>query len=131
MPWKQHTFKRNCEPPKSVSNSINFDWFEHVKSSLVSHLWYTDGNAKQSHIKGIIKRRINSFYHDKWLADVVRNSQCRVYRIYKRAWGMSEYLTILDAKRRIPITKFLTGNHYLPVNANRFKKSDEPDKPIA
>ena len=42
---------------------------------------------------------------------------------------MSEYLTILDAKRRAAITKFLTGNHYLPINANRFKKPDEPDKP--
>ena len=119
--------------PSSETRRFNFIWLEHVRRTLselnLDHVWYTDSSAKYSRIEKLIKKQSNAQFHNKWLYDIANNSQCGVYRLYKRVWGMSNYLALLDAKRRVPITKFLTRNHFLPINANRFRKADEPVKP--
>ena len=111
---------------------FNFSWFAHVKCLLseleLDYMWYTDCSANYSSIVSQIKKHSKALFYEKWLNTVANNSQCDVYRLHKRAWGLSDYLTQLDAKKRVPITKFLTRNHYLPVNANKFKKADEPAK---
>ena len=121
-------------PHHNKETQFNFDWFDYVKRSLsdlkLANLWYTNCTAKYSSIERIIKRQSKANFYDKWLQDIDNNSQCGVYKLHKRAWGMSGYLNILDAKRRVTITKFLTKNHFLPINANRFKKPDEPVKSV-
>ena len=119
-------------PPNSETSRFNFMWLDHVKRSLselnLAHLWYTDGRTNSVKIVNLIKKRSKALFYEKWLYDIANNSQCEVYQLFKQTWGLSNYLTLLDAKRRVPLSKFLTRNHYLPINANRFKKSGEPDK---
>ena len=118
---------------QSETNRFNFVWFEHVKRSLVElnlpNLWYTNENAKHSRVVSLIKRQTKSLHRDRWLFDLANNSQCNVYRLHKLSWGMSRYLTILNTNKRVPLTKFLTRNHYLPINANMFKKQNGEVKP--
>ena len=119
-------------PNHSKETRFNFDWFDYVNRSLsdlkLANMWYTNGSAKYSSIERIIKRQSKANFYDKWLQDIDSHSQCGVYKLHKRTWGMSGYLNILNANRRATVTKFLTRNHYLPINANRFKKPNDPVK---
>lgn len=100
-------------------------WVHYVKSLLdktgFSNMWNHVNDFNTKWLKSSLQLRIDDLAKQDWLSEVHTNSKCVNYRIIKDNFGFEEYLTLLDGKKRIFLTKFRCGNHKLPVNTGRYE----------
>ena len=76
-----------------------------------------------------VKRRFADSSTQVWRSEVDDHPMCVIYRMFKREWGMSPYLTVLQQPQRTWLTKFRTRCHNLPICQSRFAKPSAPIKP--
>ncbi|KAJ8032779.1 hypothetical protein HOLleu_22829 [Holothuria leucospilota] len=60
-------------------------------------------------------------YKQEWLAEVNRNSHCKVYRIIKTSLEFEKYLHILDFRNRNYLRKYRCANTNIPVVSGRYQ----------
>ncbi len=48
------------------------------------------------------------------------SEKCVLYRVYKEEFGLEKYLSVLPMSLRIPLCKFRTSNHKLPIEKGRY-----------
>ena len=53
------------------------------------------------------------------------NILCQNYKIIKDELRFERYLKYLDADLRIPMAKYRTGSHHLPISIRRYNPIDE------
>ena len=75
-----------------------------------------------------VKRRFTDSNTQLWRSEVDEHPLCVNYRMFKREWGMSPYLTVLPQPQRTWLTKFRTRCHNLPICQNKFAKPGAPAK---
>ena len=112
-----------------------FNWLLSVRKVLqnieFSGLWYQDQGINLTEVissRQILykaKAKIISMHQSNLLREILSHPQCTVYQYFKKSYGQSSYLSILNSKLRETVCKFLTRNHNLPVVANRFVKKDQ------
>ena len=54
-----------------------------------------------------------------------KNSQCKVYRMFKSEIKLEKYLVEFKDKDRVILSKFRCRNHKFPVTGNRFTEVDQ------
>ena len=86
-----------------------------------SNLW--DNQARDlsiSAFKTIVSQRLIDVSHQEWHNDVNMNSQCIVYRIFKRTLEFEKYLVQLNATERKIFCRFRCLNNKLPIVTGRY-----------
>ena len=106
-------------------------WVCRVKSILektgMPFIW--DCNLIDTNWLGrTIGLRLNDIYAQEWLSDVNNNSQCKVYRIFKRELKLEKYLTTLPLKCRLDLCRFRCSNSRIPTVCGRYHDIDFCDR---
>ena len=76
-------------------------------------------------LKSVIDQRIRDTLLQEWHVMLRDNRLCLNYRLLKEDFGIEHYLKSSDEKIRIPLTKFRTGSHFLPISDKRYLDIDQ------
>ena len=92
----------------NLPNSVNFTFSPN--NAIIPLPWLSKA----------IKLRLSDMYKQDWLAEVNRNSHCKVYRMFKTSLEFEKYLQILDFRNRNYLCKFRCTNTNIPVVSGRY-----------
>ena len=67
-------------------------------------------------------------YIQKWNSDVYSSPKCINYRIFKTDFKTEFYFTELQSKFYIPIARFRTTNHRLPIERGRWENIERSQR---
>ena len=63
-----------------------------------------------------------------WKSEISSSTACDNYIKFKSSLKLEQYLTLLDPKHAIPITKFRSNNHRLPVVTGRYSNTPREER---
>ena len=95
---------------KNVKNIIDKCGFTNMWNNVINPKW----------LKCALHLKLEDISKQEWISEVNSNSKCINYRIFKNELGFEKYLTLLNGKKRIMLSKFRCGNHKLPVTTGRY-----------
>lgn len=106
-------------------NEHHSAWLNAIKTTLdqlqLGHLWDTDPvYLNPNSLKTVFDKKLSMYYREQWADSVVESSACDTYVKFKDSLKFEPYLILLEPKLAIPITKFRTNNHRLPIVAGRY-----------
>ena len=92
-------------------NNYTSPWLDKIKYLLgncgLSHIWENPTTIENHKFKRILKSSLDEIFRQKWLNDTMKNSHCRIYRIFKTNLNYLEnYLIKLHLHERINLCKF-------------------------
>ena len=95
-------------------------WIRFVKNNLnafgFSEMYTTQKIPYISNsFKNKIQIRSKDQFRQNWASELFDTSKCLNYRMFKINFKYENYLSILEYKQRIVITKFRCRNHKLPI----------------
>ena len=121
---------------KDKTNKVlkfDFKWIGTVRHTLellgVGFIFDSPCPVEPREVLNEVKRRFADSSIQVWQSQVDEHPQCLNYRMFKREWGMSPYLTVLPQPQRTWLSEFRTRCHNLPVCQNKFAKPDAPAQP--
>lgn len=108
-------------------------WLMEIKSTLdnigLSYLWNCDLSfVSKSWLKNNVRLKLSDIFSQTWNEEVMKNSHCTNYRIFKNSLQIEKYITTLDKKDRISFCKFRCGNHKLPIVTGRYQGIAKEDR---
>ena len=110
-----------------ASQGHNYKWLNHIRQILISTGRYEllsktfIDNPKAVKVK--ITQTLTDLYVQEWHTKVVVSSKGRNYNIFKDNLNFEPYLKILPKNAYIPIIKYRTANHKLPVETGRWENT--------
>ena len=108
-------------------NGLKSKWLLKVNQILISagtpYLWNI-GYIASPALKSLIDHRIKDYLLHEWHTMLDNNRLCLNYRLIKETFEIEHYLTISDEKIRIPLAKFRSGSHFLPISDQRYRDMD-------
>ena len=111
----------------SVDNH-EFKWIKHVKNILKevgrNDLWLHQNLNMQKNASQIVKRVLIDQFKQKWSQSMSQSSKGLNYRMLKGDHDMENYLLILPKIKYIPLIKYRTANHFLPIETMRWQGID-------
>ena len=117
---------------KESKQGIRFKWINHIKEILISI-----GRPEMLDLKIInnpkaVKGNITKTLHDlsiqEWNAKLSESSKGRNYNVFKEQIEFESYLRLLPRQLYIPLIKFRTSNHRLPVEVGRWNGTHYTDR---
>ena len=108
------------------SNQGNrFKWIDHIKEILISagkaELFNQNVINNPRATKGKITTTLHDLFIQEWNANITQSSKGKYYHIFKENIELEPYLKLLPKKLYIPVIKFRTSNHKLPVETGRWE----------
>ena len=73
-----------------------------------------------NYLKNIFEEKLKWFYSHQWWAQIENSGACDSYSIFKMELKIEPYLTLLEPRYHIPLCKFRTNNHRLPIVTGRY-----------
>ena len=102
-------------------------WIHCIKEVLISAGRFDLFSANTIENPKLIKRQISETLVDlhiqNWHAKVPSSSKRKNYYLFKQNTNLENYLTKLNKKQYLPILKFRTSNHKLPVEIGRWENT--------
>ena len=83
------------------------------------------GHIPSHSFKALIDHRLKDSLVHEWHTMLANNRLCLNYKIFKDMFEIENYLKIADEKIRIPLTKYRSGSHFLPISDQRYRMIDE------
>ena len=106
----------------------NFKWTKKVQSILQevgrNDIWLNQTQNIPNCITTIVKNTLIDLFKQKWQNSLDQSSKGRNYSLIKDEPKFEEYLTILPRSKYIPLIKYRTANHFLPVETLRWEGVD-------
>ena len=103
----------------------NFKWIKFVKENLDHTGFGWVWNASDINVeafKSSFKQRCHDIFIQKWQAEVHSNSQCNVYKFFKREHGIEDFIKKIEPAHAYNLIKFRTRTHHLPISKSRFNE---------
>ena len=131
--WISLVNRENTELSKLIykimlneSNQGNrFKWIDHIKEILISagkaELFNQNVINNPRATKGKITTTLHYLFIQEWNANITQSSKGKNYHIFKENTELESYLKLLPKKLYIPIIKFRTSNHKVPVETGRWE----------
>ena len=113
-----------------IESNPQYKWLNFIRNILISvgkvDLFnaYNIENPKST--KSQIIKSLNDLYIQKWHSETEESSKGTNYKLFKDNQQFEAYLNILTRKSYIPLIKFRTGNHRLPVEVGRWERPKIP-----
>ena len=105
-----------------------FKWTRNVQSILQekgrNDVWINQKENIPNNIKHTVKKILIDQFVQKWLRTLNQSSKGQNYSLLKDEPKFEEYLTILPRGKYIPLIKYRTANHFLPVETLRWQAVD-------
>lgn len=116
----------------SEINMYTYKWINYIKETLQSvgrnDIWISQqvNNAKGLKLKisEILKNQEMQLWHER----LEGSSKGIIYRIFKHNIKFESYLTLIPESYYIPILKFRTSNHKLPVETGRWENVQHSER---
>lgn len=114
-------------------NDYKSAWMNTVKTTLdqlqLGYLWDTDPNyLNPNSLKAVFDKRLNMYYREQWADNLVESSACDFYVKFKSNLKLEPYLTLLEPKFAVPLAKFRSNNHRLPIVTGRYNNIPREDR---
>jgi hypothetical protein len=102
-------------------------WLSCIKRTLeecgMADVWLTQSFPNLTWLKKAVHLRLNDQFIQGWHAQLVNCEKCVLYRTYKEDFGLEKYLSVLPMSLRMPLCKFRTSNHKLPIERGRYNNT--------
>ena len=102
-----------------------YKWLNFIKTILISvgkaDLFNQSNINNPELIKMQIIQTLNDLNTQEWHSKTEDSSKGKNYKLFKDNQQFEAYLRILPRKTYIPLIKFRTGNHRLPVEVGRWE----------
>ena len=109
------------------SGDMHSEWLTCIKSTLdnlnLNHLWDNDpSDLNPTHLKDLFKKNLDLYFSEAWRIELDKSTACDTYSQFKNKLAFEQYLTLLEPKYAIPLTKFRSNNHRMPLVLGRYSK---------
>ena len=105
-----------------------FKWTRNVQAILQevgrNDIWLNQNENISSNTHKLVKKILFDQFVQKWHNSLQQSSKGRNYNLLKDNPSLEEYLTILPRAKYIPLLKYRTANHFLPVETLRWQSID-------
>ena len=117
----------------SIDRNLNYSWVRAVRKLLFEHgfgeVWYNQGVGHEEHFLAVFKLRANDMYKQNWNTRLSDSSRADFYKLYKRNFGTSLYLSEITRKsHRVALTRFFTSSHRLRIETGRWERPTPPPR---
>lgn len=107
------------------SNIYEHKWIRSIKGILESvgrnDFWLQENQTQLSEVKSIVFQTLLDQYKQKWRSTLDTSSKSYNYKLFKTEIELEHYLTHLPRPVYLPIIKFRTSNHRLPIEKGRWE----------
>lgn len=115
-----------------TDQGVTFKWLNFIKEILVSvgkpFLLNQDFIINPKAMKQKITRRLHDITLQEWNSKLRESTKGRNYAIFKDNTELEAYLKMLSKNEYIPLAKFRTSNHKLPVETGRWDNTPYHDR---
>ena len=105
-----------------------FKWTRNVQAILQevgrNDIWLNQNENISSNTHKLVKKILFDQFVQKWHNSLQQSSKGRNYNLLKDNPSLEEYLMILPRAKYIPLLKYRTANHFLPVETLRWQSID-------
>lgn len=102
-----------------------FKWTRNIKTILQeigrNDIWINQKEHIPNNIKQLVRKTLIDQFLQKWHNSLEGSSKGLNYKLLKHEHKFEEYLTLLPPSKYIPLIKFRTANHFLPVETLRWQ----------
>ena len=102
-----------------------FKWVRNVQTVLKeigrNDIWINQNEYIPTNIKHIVRKSLIDQFVQKWHNLLDESSKGQNYKLLKDEPKFENYLTILPRGKYIPLIKYRTANHFLPVETLRWQ----------
>ncbi|MCU7800877.1 MAG: reverse transcriptase family protein [gamma proteobacterium symbiont of Lucinoma myriamae] len=110
---------------ETISGNYEHKWITSIKQILTSvgrmDLFNADFINNPRAVKRSINRTLSDIYIQEWKAKADSSSKAITYFSFKQDIKFENYLASLPRNSYLPLIKFRTGNHKLPVETGRWE----------
>ena len=104
-----------------LQSDFSFKWLEAVRNILNktgnTHLFLNQSHIVTNNIHLIIKQVLTDQFITEWNCKLQASNKGKLYYLFKQEHKRENYLTLLPRHLYLPLIKFRTANHRLPVHA--------------
>ena len=121
--------KMSCSILKTLTecfecNIYKSEWLVKIKKILddcgLSFVWHSPNSVSNKWLIKTVNRNLKDTYIQMWSQQSKDSSKACNYHLYKPNFGFESYIDNLPLCYRIPLTKFRTANHKLPIEKGRY-----------
>ena len=117
---------------KLLHSNEQFKWLNNVKSILRetgrNDLWENQSVNMHTGVHHCIKNILKDQFIQRWNQQLSNSSKGLNYSLYKSEFSLEEYLNILPRNKYLPLIKYRTANHYLPIETLRWQSIDVSER---
>ena len=117
---------------KLLHSNEQFKWLNNVKSILRetgrNDLWENQSVNMHTGVHHCIKNILKDQFIQRWNQQLSNSSKGLNYSLYKSEFSFEEYLNILPRNKYLPLIKYRTANHYLPIETLRWQSIDVSER---
>ena len=115
---------------------LEFKWLDKIKEILVQcglpYVFEQQHMLEKKWLENTLLPKVKYHLKDlilqKWYNEVTLNSEkCFYYKNFEMDYQLKNYLTILPKSLWVPLIKFRTRNHKLPIEFNSWTKNFKPE----
>lgn len=109
-----------------------FKWIKNVQNILQevgrNDLWVNQNENLPRNTHYVIKKVLIDQFVQKWHQSLNESSKGRNYSLFKSEFSFEQYLNILPRNKYLPLIKYRTANHFLPIEILRWQAVDISDR---
>ncbi len=109
---------------KYESKEYQSPWLSKIHNILnglgLGDIWLSQNPGNIIWFKHIVKQKVIDASTQNWYSRINESGWCRCYRVLKGEVKLDPYITVLEPKYAIPLCKFRTAIHKLPIVTGRF-----------
>ena len=117
LSFKMYQYMLNLENFRSK-------WLDEIKSILIEvgryDVWQYQNKTPYTITKQYLKQTLLDLNLQNWRESLNASSKGKNYSIIKESIALERYLTILSKNRYSVLVKFRTGNHFFPIETDRW-----------
>lgn len=106
------------------SPNVNSKWLLCIQSIFAEvgrpDIWYSQQNCQIRTMGRLIRKILIDQNIQHWNSKASQSSKALTYFCFKQELNFEKYFTLLPRKLYLPLFKFRTGNHKLPVETGRW-----------
>ena len=95
---------------------------------LMIDLWENQSVNMHTGVHHCIKNILKDQFIQRWNQQLSNSSKGLNYSLYKTEFSFEEYLNILPRNKYLPLIKYRTANHYLPIETLRWQSIDVSER---
>ena len=109
-------------------NEYKSCWIHKIKNILdscgMSNVWENPENFNPTWIATSVEMKLKDMGRQMWHTEIERNVLCINYRLFKTEHNFEKYILELDVQNIIPLCRFRSGCHRLPVATERYNSQE-------